>query len=319
MSDTTGSTRPKVVGYARVSTKEQAGGYSPDGQVAKLRMYCELHGLDLVAVHQDLGRSGKNLDRPGLREALDDLDSGRAGGLVVAKLDRLTRSVRDLDRLLEGWFTGGVGADLHSVGDSIDTTTAVGRLVLNVVVSVAQWERETIAERVQDGHDMARREGTFAGEAPYGWDVGGVKGEKARPLVPVPEEQAVIARILRERREGRSLRKIASGLSADLIPTKRQRWTGTKIKALDHRDKTGRDLTAIERHALKVARGWFAEGASPAGAAAILNDRHPDLVPRGNRWSVSSIQSILKRHARNAALQIGQDPSPAPDLDQRPA
>lgn len=305
--------RPKVVGYARVSTREQAGGYSPDSQASKIRMYTELHGLELVAIRTDLGLSGKDLNRPGLREALADLDAGRAVGLVIAKLDRLTRSVRDLDRLLNGWFTGGVKADLFSVGDSIDTTTAVGRLVLNVVVSVAQWERETIAERVQDGHDMVRREGTFAGEAPFGWRVVGEPGAKARPLRPIPEEQAILARILAERLAGRSLRAIARGLDADGVPPKVAGWTGAKVRALLRRVEIDAPTTSREREAAAFARRLIDAGASRAEAAAVLNRDAPALAPAPEsvRWSASSLHSILERLARNAAIETPGEILPA--------
>lgn len=236
-----------VVGYVRVSTREQGAGFSPDGQIRKIRQYCQLHDLRLIGVRVDLGRSGKDLDRPELAAALAALEDGRALGLVVAKLDRLTRSVRDLDALLSRYFAGG-GANLFSVGDSIDTTTAVGRLVLNVVVSVAQWERETIAERVQDGHDAARRAGTKAGAVPYGRRAVPTDLRKGKPLEDDPAELATLRRILAERAAGRPLRKIAAGLTADGIPT-----------------KTGRPS-----------------------------------------WSASSLQSILRRHARNAALEQDQ-------------
>lgn len=224
----------KVVGYARVSTKEQAGGFSPDAQAEKIRKYCDLHGLDLVGVEVDPGRSGKDLDRPGIRAALARLESGEAGGLVVAKLDRLTRRVRDLDHLLETYFVDGKGYDLLSVADSIDTRTAVGRLILNVVVSVAQWERETIQERVQDGHDEARRYGTKAGQVPYGRRLVPTDLKKGKPLEDDPAEQAVLARILAERAAGASLRRIAEGLTAEGVPTKtgRPAWSASSIQSI---------------------------------------------------------------------------------------
>lgn len=96
----------KVIGYVRVSTEEQATqGVSLAAQEAKLRQYRELFGHDLVEVVNDGGQSAKTLNRPGLQSALAALKNGQADGLLVLKLDRLTRSVRDLGELLESYFT----------------------------------------------------------------------------------------------------------------------------------------------------------------------------------------------------------------------
>jgi DNA invertase Pin-like site-specific DNA recombinase len=140
----------KVLGYVRVSREEQAEGDSPKVQEDRLRAYAALYGLQLVDVLHDLGQSGKSLDRPGVRAALAALDAGRADGLLVAKLDRLTRSVRDLAELLETYFGERGGFDLISVNEQIDTRTANGRMMLRILTTVAEWERETIVERTAE-------------------------------------------------------------------------------------------------------------------------------------------------------------------------
>ena len=101
--------------------------------------FCELVGIEV-----DAGLSAKTLDRPGLQSALSKLDAGEAQALIVLKLDRLTRRVADLDTLIERYF--GSRFTLMSVSEQIDTSSAAGRLVLNVLTSVAQWERETTSE-----------------------------------------------------------------------------------------------------------------------------------------------------------------------------
>ena len=227
----------KVVGSVRVSTAGQGDGFSPEIQADKIRGHCRLHNLELVAIEFD-DRSGKDLERPGLRRALARLDAGEAVGLVVAKLDRLTRKVRDLDWLLDHYFSEAAGFHLISVTDHIDTTTAPGRLMLNILASVAQWERETIQERVQDGHDRVRLRGTKAGQVPYGRRAVPTELVKGKPLEDDPAESAVLARILAERAEGRSLRAIARGLTADAIPTKtgRPKWSPSSIQSILLRD-----------------------------------------------------------------------------------
>jgi hypothetical protein len=146
------TTTIKAIGYVRVSTDEQAAdGVSLAAQEHKIRMYAELYGIELVEVVVDAGQSAKTLDRPGLRRVLDLLRQRKVEGVIVAKLDRLTRSVADLNTLIDTFFCERAGRQLWSVADSIDTRTAAGRLVLNILGSVGQWERETIAERTRRG------------------------------------------------------------------------------------------------------------------------------------------------------------------------
>lgn len=156
----------RIVGYVRVSTEMQADeGYSLIAQKQDIERYCQLYNLELLDIITDNGLSACNLERPGIQRALKMLSIGLAEGLVVAKLDRLTRSVRDLSYLLEKYFTKYA---LMSVADKIDTTSASGRLVLNIIMSVAQWEREAISERVKKAMDVKRCRGERIGSIPYG-------------------------------------------------------------------------------------------------------------------------------------------------------
>ena len=157
----------RIVAYARVSTDKQASeGVSLEAQTAKFAAYAVAHDVELVGVQSD-ALSGKNTSRAGLQRALAMLERGEADGLLVAKLDRLTRSVRDMGDLLETYFDDRY--KLFSVADCIDTRSAGGRFMLNVITSVAQWERETIGERTRDGlaHVRAMGGGTprLEGEA----------------------------------------------------------------------------------------------------------------------------------------------------------
>ena len=135
----------KAIGYVRVSTQEQAThGYSLDAQIDKIKAYASLYDIDLIDMVIDGGVSAKSLNREGLQNVLQMLDSGKADAVIIFKLDRLTRSVTDWNTLIADYFTKHA---LLSVSDQIDTRTAAGRLCLNVLMSVAQWEREAIGER----------------------------------------------------------------------------------------------------------------------------------------------------------------------------
>ena len=171
-----------VVGYVRVSTDEQASeGVSLEAQVTKLKSYCDLYGLNLVAVKSDPGLSAKSLDRPGLQAALRMLSDGHAKGIVVAKLDRLTRSVADLSTLLSNYFSEAANHHLFLVADQVDTRTAGGRLVLNVLTVISQWERETIVERTRTAIDHKRSKGEVLGTIPYGFDRDPADPSKLKP------------------------------------------------------------------------------------------------------------------------------------------
>jgi DNA invertase Pin-like site-specific DNA recombinase len=156
--------RTRTVAYLRVSTDKQADrGVSLDAQRAKVAAYAELYDLELVEVVVDASASAKTLDRPGLARALGMLrKGGEADALLVVKLDRLTRSVRDLGELVERHFAPGKAA-LLSVGEQIDTRSAAGRLVLNVLASVSQWEREAIGERTAAAMQHKAACGEFTG------------------------------------------------------------------------------------------------------------------------------------------------------------
>jgi DNA invertase Pin-like site-specific DNA recombinase len=207
----------RVVGYIRVSTDEQAtNGKSLDAQRCKLQAYASLYDLELIDVIVDAGASGKSLDRAGLQQALARLRKREADGLLIPKLDRLSRSVKDWNTLIDGYFSEKAGKQLFSVADSIDTRTAAGRLVLNVLMSVAQWERETIGERTRDSLRYKISKGERCGKVRFGYDL----APDGTTLVPIQLEQEAIALMRELRAAGESYRAIAAQLHARGVITK---------------------------------------------------------------------------------------------------
>lgn len=202
--------KTRAVAYLRVSTEKQAdAGVSLDAQRAKIEAYASLYDLELCAIVVDAGVSAKTLARPGLTEARGLLASKTADALIVAKLDRLTRSVRDLGELIESDFASNRAA-LLSVGEQIDTRSAAGRLVLNILGSVSQWEREAIGERTSAAMLHMSANGEYVGgDAPYGYGPG-VDGK----LVAIEIEQDVLALARELRASGLSLRVVARRLDA---------------------------------------------------------------------------------------------------------
>lgn len=197
----------KAVGYIRVSTEKQADhGVSLAAQREKLEQYAALYDIELIDVVVDAGGSAKTLDREGLQQALNMLGKNGVDSLLIAKLDRLTRSVSDLNTLIEQHFKK---FSLLSVADQLDTGSAAGRLVLNVLMSVSQWEREAIAERTSAAMQHMKAQGKYTGgKAPFGFSL--IDGE----LVKNEAEQVIISAIDKMRKAGLSYRAIAAELES---------------------------------------------------------------------------------------------------------
>ncbi len=223
---------PRFIGYVRVSSREQAeNGVSLVAQRDRLEAWAKAHDYELVRIARDSGISGTVAPnkRPGLAGALEAIRKGHADGLAAIKLDRISRSVRDTLNLAEtferqGWL-------LATVQENIDTTSATGRLFLNLLASMAQWERETISERTTAGLDAIAREGRSRSRfTPYGWRTGrGIsktaKGDRSL-LVKHPGEQKTLRRMSRLRDRDESGQAIAD-----------------KINAEGHRTRNGREWT----------------------------------------------------------------------------
>jgi len=227
-------TTTRTVAYVRVSTDKQAEhGVSLDAQRAKVEAYAGLYDLELVAVEVDAGASAKSLSgRPALDRALAMLEAGEADALLVVKLDRLTRSVRDLGELVDRFQAGGWA--LLSVGEQVDTRTAGGRLVLNVLASVSQWEREAIGERTSAAlaHKRANGEKT-GGAAPFGYRL----AADGVHLEHEPAEREALELILALRADGVSLRAIAAQLNDAAVPARGKRWHPTTVARLVKREQ----------------------------------------------------------------------------------
>jgi len=194
----------RAIGYIRVSTEKQAEhGFSLEAQTEKLKAYAMLYDIELIDLVVEQG-SAKSVQRDGLQAALGRLGQD-ADGLLVVKLDRLTRSMADLGRLVETYFQNYA---LLSVGEQIDTRSAAGRLVLNVLASVSQWEREVIGERTSAAMQHMRSLNKYTGgKAPYGYDL--VSGS----LVENEAEQAIIQLVAKYKAQGLSYSKIGRVLA----------------------------------------------------------------------------------------------------------
>lgn len=200
----------RVIGYVRVSTEEQAlDGVGLDVQERAIRDYCRTYDLELVRLAHDNGVSGKTIaKREGLQRALEEIRAGDADGIVFLKLDRLSRSVRDVldlaaDAQRSGW-------QLHSIHERLDTSTPGGRFTLTVLAALAQMEREQISERTRSALAELRRQGRrVSGRAPFGYRFADGKLEE------VLEEQRLLSRMLALQAEGLGAQRISSELNGE--------------------------------------------------------------------------------------------------------
>lgn len=197
----------RAIGYIRVSTEEQASeGVSLAAQRAKIAAWCQANDYALVDVLTDAGLSGTRTDRPGLAAALATIGKGDA--LVVYSLSRLSRSTKHTLELAERLEQA--GADLVSLSERIDTTTAAGKMVFRLLAVLNEFERDQLAERTSAALQYKKRKGELVGAVPYGKAL----GADGKTLVEHPTERHVLTAARALHGTGLSLRQIARALSA---------------------------------------------------------------------------------------------------------
>ena len=145
--------------YVRVSTEEQAiNGFSVRAQIEKLKSYCVIKEWKIFDIYIDEGISGKNInERPSLLKLIDDIKNNNINNVLVYKIDRLTRSTKDLIDLID--LFNNYNCSFNSLTESIDTQSSTGRMFIKIIGIFAEFERETIVERVKFGLERKVKEG----------------------------------------------------------------------------------------------------------------------------------------------------------------
>lgn len=196
----------KVIAYVRVSTEDQVReGVSLQAQEARLQAFCEATGRHLDEIVTDAGLSAKNTDRPGLQRILEGVRADLVGTVLVLKIDRATRNVRDLADLIDLFAKHDCA--FVSVTESIDTGSAAGRMITNLLGVLAQFEREQAGERTAFALTHKRKGKLVYGHAPFGWQRNG------EHLIPVPDEQRALETIRNMDADGISYRRIGAWLT----------------------------------------------------------------------------------------------------------
>jgi len=221
----------KTAIYVRVSTEEQAKeGFSIRAQAEKLKTYALLKEWDIYDLYTDDGISGKNIiDRPEINRLIKDVREGNVNNVLVFKIDRLTRSIKNLMELVELFDEH--NCSFNSLTESIDTETPSGRMFLKIIGIFAEFERENLASRVTLGFERKVKEGYSLSSfgTSYGYDI--QKGERIQKIVP--SEAKIVKEIFDMYvKENMSMLGITKELVRRNIKTKKSssKWNKSTIK-----------------------------------------------------------------------------------------
>jgi DNA invertase Pin-like site-specific DNA recombinase len=241
----------------------------------------------LPARYDDGGYSGGTMERPGLKRLLEDIQAKKVNVVVVYKVDRLTRSLADFAKIVETLDARGVS--FVSVTQQFNTSTSMGRLTLNVLLSFAQFEREVTGERIRDKIAASKKKGIWmGGPVPLGYDL------KARKLVPHPTEAALVCSIFELYLKLGCVRKLAGQLKRQDVKTKT--WV-TKNGVILGRTAFARGhLYLLLRNRLYIGEIRHREHWYPG--------EHPGIVPR-ELWDKAQAQldSNFQTHRKRARDQ----------------
>lgn len=221
----------EAIGLIRCSTLHQVDGTSLENQTKRITAYCEAEGLKLVRIYEEAGISGLTTlsRRDALNEALDDV-CRRKCALVTLSLSRLSRSLRDSLAILERVEKS--GGTVISLTEKIDSRSASGKLVTNMMMLLHNFEVMQLRERVTSSMQLLRKnQKRISRYAPYGYDI---DGKNLREIAP---ERAAIESMKSLRASGMSLWAIAGNLESNNVPTKRgAKWSATAVRAILNRE-----------------------------------------------------------------------------------
>ena len=213
----------KAIGYIRVSTEEQAThGISLDAQRAKLEAYALTKDLTLVGIVEDAGKSAKDLRRPGVQKILTMARRKEVDAVIIVKLDRMFRSTVDALTTAQDFDRRGVA--LHSISESLDTQSAMGKFFFTLTAALAEMERGLVGERTRAALARKKDKREVYGKVPYGFEA--VDGM----LIQNQEEQNILRRIRRLRADGMSYQKVADALNGMGVSAKQGgQWDRVRV------------------------------------------------------------------------------------------
>ncbi|MGJ9384299.1 recombinase family protein [Salipaludibacillus sp. CF4.18] len=256
--------------YVRVSTEEQvAEGYSISAQREKMKAYCKVQDWNEYKFYVDEGISAKDTNRPQLKQMLQHIEEGHIDTVLVYRLDRLTRSVVDLYKLLDVFEK--YDCTFKSATEVYDTGSAIGRLFITLVAAMAQWERENLGERVRMGQTEKARQGQFSAAAPFGFRKVDSK------LVIHDEEKEIMLDIINRAKKGSTARQLSTYMNnSGHSPIRGYQW------------HIGTILSLLRNPALYGATKWRDQ---------IIEDTHEGIISKEEFMHLRSIIES-RRHVK---------------------
>ncbi len=218
----------KIYGYIRLNTRrKQPKNFSLQRQEAIIRKYANEHELHLDEILSDLGSTSVSLNLPNLQKLMQMAEDKEIDALIIARLDRLTRSIRPMHQFIQKVCLKHK-VRLISVEEGLDSASDSGQMTLNIIDIIAKWDSKMISDRTKELVERKRDMGERVGHAPFGFVY------KNKKLVPFPKELKTVY-LIREKRDSESLsyHKIAKLLNESRIPSKRGgRWYAETIKTI---------------------------------------------------------------------------------------
>jgi len=289
---------PRCALYLRVSTGPQVEGNSLVTQKVLLIEYARSRGYSVVDVYTDAGFSGKNTDRPELKRLLADVKRRRIDIVLVWKVDRISRSMRDLLGLIATLRDHGV--EFAAVDQQFDTSDPMGLLVLHVLGSFAQFEREILIERTKEGHLRRLQEGDWScGPVPFGY-----RKENGK-LIEVPEEAETVRLMFRLFLKVQNRGEVARELNRRGIQTRKgKRWDKNTVTYI-LRNPVYTGANVYGRHAkgdtrLKRRAKWIVV---PGSRMAMVPEATFEAAREVMRASKDVIERQRERQCRRPRLQ----------------
>lgn len=205
-----------VGGYIRVSTERQVEGYSIEGQIIQIEQYCQFNGYELVDIYADRGISGKSMNRPELQRMLNDAKNGKLDCVMVYKTNRLARNTSDLLTIVEELHRQNV--EFFSLSERMEVKNSTGKLMLQILASFSEFERNTILENIYTGQYQRALEGYYQGNLPLGYN--NIPDNK-KELMINQHEANIVKYIFESYAKGHGYRKIANALNHKGYVTKK--------------------------------------------------------------------------------------------------
>ena len=208
--------KKRIGAYIRVSTERQVEGYSIEGQITQIEQYCQFNNYELVDIYADRGISGKSMNRPELQRMLKDAKNGKLDCVMVYKTNRLARNTSDLLTIVEELHRQNV--EFFSLSERMEVKNSTGKLMLQILASFSEFERNTILENIYTGQHQRALEGYYQGNLPLGYN--NIPDNK-KELMINQHEANIVKYIFESYAKGHGYRKIANALNHKGYVTKK--------------------------------------------------------------------------------------------------